>query len=253
MAGLQVYVQNNDRSIRNISSFGDIMVGVTSGVQIYTVGAPQELNTIVPYPFNTTDGKVYLRQNKKDYFVRNNSVPGWLRLVFFRVRRSAALANYATWLNLLGDQNITLSNWAAPLTTGNPAQRYLKFTKTKLKLLKQGACYHFKVNLKFKSPRAISQDVEVDTTQLGTRITRGVIMQWIPAPVVNINDGANPTSYTGMRPAPYELEILEQEYVSYYNLGENDPTVQMTSLVSPTGVLANQMLPGYQKWDPHIN
>jgi len=251
MNGLSVAIENNNVSMTNAASFSTVgLVGTPDTVRVFTVGSPQDLSAVIPAPVITNDAKVYLRQNKKDYYIHNQGPPGWLKITYFRVRRAINVSSYPTFINLLGAENITITNYAAPMTTGNPAQRYLKFGKTKLVKMLQGAIYHFKINLKFRA-HAYSTDVEGDTTYLATKITKGAIVHWIPHPTLRVN-GLPASSYTGLAPGPYQLDILEQEYTSYYNIGDNDPTSQMTSLSTPTGAICDIMMPGATHWTPVI-
>jgi len=247
MSGLQVKIVNSNQSLNNVDNFNNIGQITTQGcVAIFTVGSPQDLAGVISEPSTTLDSKAFLRQNKKDLFIHNQGAPGWIRLVHFRVRRNITLANYSSFTNLLGDQNLTITNWAAPLTTGNPAQRYLKFGKTRMIKVNQGGTCHLKLNLKMR-PRLVTFDVEMDTTFLATRLTKGFILQWIPCPVQRLNNLATPTSYTGLAPAGYQVDILEQDYLSYYNIAENDPTAIMSNLAAATGQINSCMFPGYQR------
>lgn len=247
MSGLQVKITNSNQSLVNISNFNTVgQVSTQGSMSIFTVGSPQDLAGVISEPSTTLDSKAYLRQNKKDLYLHNQGAPGWLKINYFRVRRNITLANYPTFINLLGDQNISIQNYAAPLTTGNPAQRYLKFGRTKIIKMNQGAICHLKINLKMR-PRLVTFDVEMDSTFLATKLTKGLILHWIPAPVQRVNDLSTPTSYTGLAPGPYQMDILEQDYLSYYNIAENDPTVTMASLATPTGSINSIMLPGYQR------
>jgi len=252
MGGLQVYIQNNDRSMRNFSSFASGSLATqTATVLIVTVCAPADLTPLIPFPSTTGDSKVYLRQNKKDYFIRNQGPPGWMRYTYFKVRRSIAASDFTSYTNLINNQSIATTNWAAPLTIGNPAQRYLKFGKTKLVKMNQGALLHVKLNAKFGA-KALSSDVEQNTLYLGTRLTKGIMFKWIPGPITQLDSQTVPTAYTGLRGAPYQIDILEQEYLSGYNVGENDPTSQMTNVIAATGFIDDIMLPGYQHWLPTV-
>lgn len=255
MNGLKVFTQNNNQSITSIPSFTTVgLVTLASNTKVFTVAAPADL---IPFtvgaPVATNDAKCYLRQSKKDYFFRNGAGPCWLRLVSFRVRRNISITDFSSFLALLNtDTGIQATTWAAPLTTSNAAQRFLKFGKTKLVKMAQGATYHHKINVKFGS-KLIDENLDANLLYLGTRITRGFICQLIPAPVLRVDNAATPTSYTGMAPTAYEMDILEQEYVSGYYLGNSDPNVVHTNMAAATGTFMNLMMPGYAKWVPQVN
>lgn len=178
MNGLKVITQNNNQSMSNIGSFTSVgQVSVNAGTKVFTVAAPAEIiPLVVGAPITTHDAKVYLRQSKKDYYIHNNAEPCYIKVTRFRVRKNISVSDFASYTALLNrDAAIQTTTYAQPLTTSNAAQRYLKFGKTRLIKLNQGALHHLKMNAKFGC-KLVDENVEANTLYIGTKITRGMIV-----------------------------------------------------------------------------
>lgn len=262
MNGLNVNIKNTVTTLYSPNSFlpasptaaSGLTVNTPFAVRVYTVGSPADLIDMYSVLAPTTDSKVYLRQSKRDLYIRNQGAPGWLKATWFYCRKNVDKVSFPDLTSLLSEQSIQNDGWATPLTLGNTAQRYLKFGKTKLIKMNQGGVHHIKLNLKYSS-KQVSGELEVNNpAYLMTNITRGVILKWIP-PARNAyntyNTSVPASAILATIPAPYEIDILSQEYCSMYALGDADPGVFFTPLPpQDPGYLGGVMLPGFNHWAP---
>jgi len=238
MNGLVVKQFGGYLSMRDISTWG-ITPGqttVSAGVLVETVMSPTDVYAMIGSLSATNDTKSYFKQHKKDYYIRNGGMPGWLKVIHFKCRKNVSFSDYTSIQNILADQAPSVNFWAGQLTTGNPAQKLLKFKKTKLIYLCQGGCTHLKLNHKFASPRMVSPDVEGNNNYLVSNLTKGFILQWIPSPSAYVNNQTTPTSYTASPGiTQYEINIWYNEYMSGYAMGLDDPSSVYSGIPPPSG------------------
>lgn len=258
MGGLQVDIHNYVNYIYNQSSWvNDALqlppVNTPTPSLVFTVGAPADIVALVSTLGITNDGKVYLRQSKRDLFMKNVGPPGFMRLTYFKVRKNIDTTDYTDWYSLLSSDSIPNSSWGTPQTLSANAQRMLKWTKSKMITMGNGAVKHIKLNAKFTKP--VSLDVEANTNFLATPITRGVIMKWIPAPRGLWSfpaSSSTPGIPTYQVPDPYCVLVMGQRYTSAYEIGKNDPTVSYTAVDAEEGYPGHLNIPGYTFSAYHI-
>lgn len=203
---------------------------------IFVVGDPAGLVGLVSANVSANDAKFYLRQHKEDFWCVNNSnSPIFVRYTYFRVRKSIAVNDYPTWASLLNeDTSVTITQFAAPCTTSAVAQKYLKWTKTRIVKYDPGAFWHWKLNLNLKKTKVIAEDLYADTNYLGTPLTRGCIMKVIPVPVSYFSGAAGTYTATGLAFAGANVSVVEQTYVSGYAIGQENPNNNFTFMPIPS-------------------
>lgn len=194
---------------------------------------PQTLNELLSTTTIQQDAKFFLRQFKvTGVYYNNSNTPIYIKRTSFRVRKNIAKSDYLTYTALLTDQSIPIQEPLVEITTGNPAQRHLKFGKVKWQYMPCGAMRKFKINTKFRSPKAVSQDVEGNPAYLATKWTKGYIFQCIPAPRTHFTGGVLEPTFTGYTWGSFLVPFRYINYVSGYVLGRNDPdtSLNLTSL-----------------------
>lgn len=179
------------------------------------------------------DTKLYLRRMCEWGIVTNcSNYPVIVQRVAFKARKSCPLSKYSSYYNLLTDQTFGADNPLQPFTTGNPAQRYLKFGTTKYIKLQPGQFKTYKIQTKFSSPKQISRDVEIDTTLLFTKYTHGYLWKVVP----NSNMAYTTSSGDMDRPisASYNIAYRYRNELSFYIDGVSNPTTYFQSYNNPS-------------------
>lgn len=242
MNALQVHQAQSFVSMNNQNSLSGTppnSVGV-NGTQIFTVGDPADLQQAFSSLFGALpqDYKVFLRQQKLYVIGHNHGLePFLVTMVHFRVRRQICGDDFSNYTNLFQNQSISMQSWNAVKTTSNPAQRYLKFTKTKKKIVNPNQMIKFKISTPRYRGRPVSGDVELNTLYIGTKITRGVLIHVDPIPQPFITGTGTSGNYvvTSVCPALYQLNLHLNMYTSMYGMGFNDPQSLLADIGTVTG------------------
>lgn len=189
---------------------------------------PQVLSELLESTVPTQDSKFFLRQYKTTGVYYNNSnTPIYIKRTSFRVRKNISKSDYQTYTALMTDQAIPVTQPLVEITTGNPAQRFMKFGKVKWQYMPCGSMRKFKLNTKFRSPKAISRDVEGNPLYLATKWTKGYMFQCIPVPRTHFTGGVLDPTFTGYTWGSFLVPFRYINYVSGYVLGRNDPSTTL--------------------------
>lgn len=187
------------------------------------------------------DQKFYLRQMKQDVYLANTSnEPCYISMVHFRVKRNISYSQWSSMSQLLAADAFTAANGLATVTSGNPAQRYLKFGKHKLiKLSGNYGTYHFKMNQKYGN-RAISQNLEGSQSFLATTMSTGWILKILPLPHPYWSGTLPNRQFTGNTMSQFNITWHSNTYVSWYDVGVNDPhTTFVDNASAPSGAVSS--------------
>lgn len=181
------------------------------------------------------DAKFFLRQYKSYGIIQNiSNTPIYLKRTSFRVRKSIAFADYANYNEILLDGAVLPYNPLAEITTGNPAQRLLKFGKVKWMYMPCGAMRRYKLNTKFYSPKAISKDVEGNTLYLANRHTKGYFWKVIPCVNQHFTGTLPNITLAGQAFGSFLVALRGIDYISGYVQGNNDPRTFFNPVALPS-------------------
>jgi hypothetical protein len=181
------------------------------------------------------DQKFYLRQYKSTGFLQNiSNTPLYLKRITFYVRKNIAISDYPNYASLLQDGSILINNPLAEITTGNNAQRLLKFGKTKWIHMPCGAIRRYKINTKYYSPKVISKNVEANTQYLATKYTKGYFWKVIPCVNQHYTGTLPNINLAGSAWASWLVACRGVDYVSGYVQGYNDPRSYFNPVALPS-------------------
>lgn len=231
MGGLQVRIAEGVSNRMFVQSATN-PINWTLNVNYMFTMDPQRIAGIFQGIAPTTDTKYYLRQHKVWGFIQNQSnAPVWIQRTAIRFRRNISLSDYPSIIQLLNSAaiNTTLSP-LMPITTANAAQKLIKFGKTKWIRITAGESKFFKVNQKFNS-LPLSRDVNANPFYLATRMTKGYVYKIEPF-LAQYRDNTT-QAVTGYAPASVNVTWHYADYVSYYQVGLNDPDATATGIPLP--------------------
>lgn len=241
MNGLHVVQTNYIAHVYNQNSLnGTNPTGLGAAANFYAqildpVGLQQAIGSFI----STGDSKVFLRQHKISFLGHNHGLePIMVTIRYLKYKRGVSLSDYSTIQNILQDQSLSVQLWNSVLTTGNPAQRIFKFGKTKKMIVKPNQMIKWKITSPRFKGKQISQDIELNTNYVGTKITQ---LMWlhvdpVPQPFFTGSGLVGTYTFTGAVPALFQFNIHANEYVSFYINGENNPQTSITDIPAvPTG------------------
>ena len=216
----------------NVNATPFVSVGPQPGALMAAINAL--LSTAQPAQPTTNNVKVFLRQYKTNGMVTNTgNCDVHLRIIRFKVRKLISSNDYGSINTLLQSGTPTLSALGyASLTTSQTAQRHLKFTTTKVKILRAGQTMRYKYGIKYRAPKMITKDQEADSAYLLSPMNRGIIFQMLPGFVSYGSSATGPV--TGGAPVPIALQFNEIDYYSMYFNGITQPQSQFTPATPPS-------------------
>lgn len=171
-----------------------------------------------------TDDKFFFRQEKLTGFLYNNtSCDVMVDLYYMKCRKNINRIDYPQITTMLAENAIAPNWWMTNVTSGNTAQRYLKFGKHKRYVLRAGRCRKFSFRGgKYPANKQISEDVEGTDGFLGVKnFTRFCVLKFNPMPFIyrqpnNQVDGS-PTAQV------VDVGMMVSRYTSWYKVGTTDP------------------------------
>lgn len=228
MNGLQVKQTTEYYPFSNIPTNTTTSQKQTVPVGYLTVGDPRIIYDDIFAPSALSpDYKVYFRQEKLSGMMHNQSAADvMVDLYYMTQRRNVVRAEFSSLNSLLSDNSIATNNWMTDVTSGNTAQRYLKFGKHKRFIIRSGHIRKFSLrSTKYPGNKLITQDVEGNSLFLGVK-------GWTKYCFVKIT--SCPYTYSGGNPVtidpaptlqPCLVSFVLSRYTSWYRTGLNDPSV----------------------------
>ena len=187
------------------------------------------------------DLKVYWRQTKTTISLNNTCNQDYfVEVMECQARKALSLTDVPVGTSIL-KANITAfaDPYLFPMWTSNTFQRDFKIIKRKMIKLQAGGLSLYTANSKFSTPRAMSQDLELNTGYYSySKYTRAIFIK-VHAPLQRVQGGS------GWVDASYALSIVYNTYMSFYILGNNDPNtvyVRNAALAPVTGTTYPQVI-----------
>lgn len=235
MGGLQVEQTTEFYGITNYPTNVTTNQKQNVPVGYVTVCDPQFINETI-IKLAGTDEKFYFRQEKLTGMMHNASATDvFVDLYYMSCRKNVPKSEFSSLNALLTDNAILTNWWLTNVTSGNTAQRYVKFGKHKRIVLRSGHVRKFSLRSpKFPANRLISQDVEANVNFLGTKgWTKWCFIKVTPPPFNYFSAGVVeqvPTVQGCL------VNFVLSRYTSWYQLGNNNPSaVYSKDFGTPTG------------------
>lgn len=225
MNGLQVLQSTEFYNFTNYPANTTSVQKQSAVVGDVSICNPQYLRDDLFQPNSTgTDDKFYFRQEKlTGYLYNNTSCEVLVDLYYMKCRKNINKLDFPQVTTLLTENAIATNWWMTNVTSGNTAQRYLKFGKHKRFVLRTGRCRKFSFRgPKFPANKQISQDVEGSDAFLGVKnFTRFCVLKFNPMPFIYRNTALQ------VDPAPtaqvVDIGLVVSRYTSWYKVGSTDP------------------------------
>lgn len=186
------------------------------------------INTLGP-TISTRDTKVYFKRFKTIGFCQNHSnITQWMQVTPYRCRGRVESADYPTITSILSDQTFPSSDPWVPVTTSATAQRLLRFGRTYYVRIRPGECYKYSVDSKYRVPILVTEEIEASSIYIMSKYTKGLIFK--PYPILLPYGGGATYASTS-----YEFSFHEMHYLSFYQMGYNNPGAFNAGVTISTG------------------
>jgi len=216
---------------------GEANTSASAILSVFTPASPQVLNAAGVLT-SSQDTKVYIEKASAQLRVINSqNYPVVCRLVYFRVKKNIPISTYPTLSTLLADGTPTLTGLATgDFLTSNAAQRYLKWTKFKTKVLYTNRLLMFSVKQKLR--KFTTGDIEGNIGFIGYRGMTGCILWVDGVPVEGASGGQ-------VAPGPVAVEMTVAYKISYRTVDNSTNTSVLGTAYNTLPGFGNVVVPAF--------